>query len=105
MAGVSNYQRNGRHHLGMRPIGIQPALAGALDPRWGGHDDNPNRQTARRVSLILVDEACGVPKSIFDAVDALATNSNARVLAIGNPDDPLGHHQPDLPIESARRVS
>jgi hypothetical protein len=29
--------------------------------------------------LILVDEACGVPKSIFDAVDALATNSNARV--------------------------
>jgi hypothetical protein len=38
--------------------------------------------------LILVDDACGVPKSIFDAVDALATNSNARVLAIGNPDDP-----------------
>jgi hypothetical protein len=40
---------------------------------------------------ILVDEACGVPKSIFDAVDALATNSNARVLAIGNPDDPSSH--------------
>jgi hypothetical protein len=37
----------------------------------------------------LVDEACGVPKSIFDAVDALATNSNARVLA--NPDDPASH--------------
>src|SRR5215212_7737427 len=32
--------------------------------------------------LILVDEACGVPKSIFDAVDALATNSDAPVLAI-----------------------
>jgi hypothetical protein len=41
--------------------------------------------------LILVDEACGVPKSIFDAVDALAINSNARVLAIGNPDDPSSH--------------
>jgi hypothetical protein len=38
-----------------------------------------------------VDEACGVPKSIFDAVDSLATNSNARVLAIGNPDDPASH--------------
>jgi hypothetical protein len=37
----------------------------------------------------LVDEACGVPKSIFDAVDALATNSNAGVLA--NPDDPASH--------------
>jgi hypothetical protein len=32
-----------------------------------------------------------VPKSIFDSVDALATNSNARVLAIGNPDDPASH--------------
>jgi hypothetical protein len=39
----------------------------------------------------LVDEACGVPKSIFDAVDALATNTNARLLAIGNPDDPSSH--------------
>jgi hypothetical protein len=41
--------------------------------------------------FVLVDEACGVPKSIFDAVDSLATNSNARVLAIGNPDDPASH--------------
>ena len=46
--------------------------------------------------LILVDEACGVPKSIFDAVDALATNSNARVLAIGNPDDPVVSLRADL---------
>jgi len=41
--------------------------------------------------LIVIDEACGVPKSIFDAVDSLATNTNARVLAIGNPDDPSSH--------------
>jgi hypothetical protein len=41
--------------------------------------------------FVLVDEACGVPKSIFDAVDSLATNANARVLAIGNPDDPASH--------------
>jgi hypothetical protein len=41
--------------------------------------------------LILIDEACGIPKSIFDAVDSLATNANARVLAIGNPDDPSSH--------------
>jgi len=41
--------------------------------------------------FVLVDEACGVPKSIFDAVDSLATNQNARVLAIGNPDDPASH--------------
>jgi hypothetical protein len=38
--------------------------------------------------LVIIDEACGVPRLLFDAVDSLATNVNARVLAIGNPDDP-----------------
>lgn len=41
-----------------------------------------------RYILIIIDEACGVPKALYDAVDSLATNENARVLAIGNPDDP-----------------
>lgn len=41
--------------------------------------------------LVVVDEACGVPKQLFDAVDSLATNDEARVLAIGNPDDPASH--------------
>lgn len=44
-----------------------------------------------RFVLIIIDEACGVPKAIFDAVDALATNEEARVLAIGNPDNPSAH--------------
>lgn len=38
--------------------------------------------------LIVVDEAGGVPKTLFEAADALATNENARVLAVGNPDSP-----------------
>lgn len=41
--------------------------------------------------LVVIDEACGVPQHLYDAVDALATNENARVLAIGNPDDPASH--------------
>jgi hypothetical protein len=41
--------------------------------------------------MVVIDEAGGVPKSIFDAVDSLATNVRARVLAIGNPDDPASH--------------
>lgn len=41
-----------------------------------------------RFVLIIIDEAGGVPKWLFDAVDTLATNASARVLAIGNPDDP-----------------
>jgi hypothetical protein len=45
---------------------------------------------ARRV-LVVVDEACGVPKLLWDAIDALATNELSRVLAIGNPDDPGTH--------------
>jgi hypothetical protein len=40
---------------------------------------------------VLVIIAGGVPKSIFDAVDALATNVDARVVAVGNPDDPASH--------------
>jgi hypothetical protein len=41
--------------------------------------------------LVVIDEACGVPKHLYDAIDALATNEHARVLAIGNPDDPASH--------------
>jgi len=43
--------------------------------------------------LIIIDEACGIPKQLWTAVDALATNINARVLAIGNPDDPSTHFE------------
>jgi hypothetical protein len=38
-----------------------------------------------RYLLVIIDEAGGLPKSIFDAVDALATNVDARVVAVGNP--------------------
>jgi hypothetical protein len=41
--------------------------------------------------LIVIDEASGVSEQLFNAVDALATNKNCRVLAIGNPDDPTSH--------------
>ena len=41
--------------------------------------------------LVVIDEACGVPKPLWDAVDSLVTNESGRVLAIGNPDDPESH--------------
>jgi hypothetical protein len=41
-----------------------------------------------RYVLVIIDEGSGVPKLLYDAVDSLATNEYARVLAIGNPDDP-----------------
>lgn len=43
--------------------------------------------------LVIIDEACGVAKHLYDAVDALVTNTYSRVLAIGNPDIPGSHFQ------------
>nr|DAF00003.1 MAG TPA: large terminase [Caudoviricetes sp.] len=42
----------------------------------------------RRYVLVIIDEACGVPKQLFTAAEAIATNTDCRILAIGNPDDP-----------------
>lgn len=44
-----------------------------------------------RYVLVVIDEACGVVKNMWDAVDTLVTNDDCRVLAIGNPDDPTSH--------------
>lgn len=44
-----------------------------------------------RFVLIILDEGGGIPKWLYDAADTLATNANARVLTIGNPDDPQAH--------------
>ncbi|HEU5046142.1 MAG TPA: AAA family ATPase [Nocardioidaceae bacterium] len=46
-----------------------------------------------RYMLVVIDEACGVPKSLYQAAISLATNRNARILAIGNPDDPASYFQ------------
>jgi hypothetical protein len=38
--------------------------------------------------LVILDEACGIPVSLWDAASTLAANEASRMLAIGNPDDP-----------------
>lgn len=43
---------------------------------------------ARHV-LVILDEACGVSKTLYDAADTLVSNADSRILAIGNPDDPV----------------
>lgn len=43
-----------------------------------------------RYMLVILDEACGIPKELWDAASSLAANLNGRTLAIGNPDDPFG---------------
>lgn len=66
---------------------IGPELVG-YGRKPADHDSNGFQGIHARYVLIIIDEACGIPKTLWDAVDALATNEAARVLAIGNPDDP-----------------
>lgn len=42
----------------------------------------------RRYVLVILDEACGIPAQLWVAAEAITTNSDCRILAIGNPDDP-----------------
>lgn len=41
-----------------------------------------------RYILVILDEGNGIPPSLWTAVSTLLTNDNARLLVIGNPDDP-----------------
>ena len=38
--------------------------------------------------MVVLDEACGIAKALWDAVSSMAANEYSRLLAIGNPDDP-----------------
>lgn len=79
-------------------------ITGAGYPQWkldgelvgygrkpADYDDSAFQGIHARFVLVVLDEAGGIPPSLYDAADALATNENARVLAIGNPDDPTSH--------------
>lgn len=43
-----------------------------------------------RFFLVILDEACGIPKQLWDSASTLGANQHSRQLAIGNPDDPAG---------------
>lgn len=60
----------------------------AMGRKPADYDENAFQGLHARYILILLDEACGIPMSLWTAVKTLATNDNARILAIGNPDDP-----------------
>ena len=52
------------------------------------HDEHGFQGIHRRYVLAIIDEACGVPAQLWTAVEAITTNDDCRILAIGNPDDP-----------------
>lgn len=65
-----------------------------LGPKWyavGRSTDDPVNMQGFHASniLVIVDEADGIPKLIWDAIDGILTSANAKLLAIGNPVNPL----------------
>lgn len=64
-----------------------------LGPKWyavGRSTDDPVNMQGFHASniLVIVDEADGIPKLIWDAIDSVLTSKNSRLLAIGNPINP-----------------
>lgn len=98
----------GRHH---RKAGLSGYITSGEQPEWkihGSHEivafgrkpqDYLDVEQAKaafqgihaRYVLIVLDEAAGIPSWLWDAVEGLVTNRFARILAIGNPDDPASH--------------
>lgn len=52
------------------------------------HDEDGFQGIHDDFVLVVLDEACGIPKSLWTATDTLVTNEDSRILAIGNPDHP-----------------
>lgn len=55
------------------------------------HDESSFQGIHARYVLVVIDEACGVPEQLWVAADALTTNPDCRILAIGNPDNPAAY--------------
>ena len=59
-----------------------------------------------RYVLVIIDEASGIPETLWDAASTLATNPDSRILAIGNPDDASSHFakvcEPNTPWHKIR---
>jgi hypothetical protein len=55
------------------------------------HDESAFQGIHARYVLVILDEACGIPEQLWIAADALTTNADCRILAIGNPDNPAAH--------------
>lgn len=53
------------------------------------HDPTAFQGLHAKYMLLVLDEACGMPKTMWDAGSSLVANEFSRTLAIGNPDDPL----------------
>lgn len=87
-----------------RKAGLPGRITSAGYPQWkidgqtvgigrkpGDYEESAFQGYHAEFMLVIIDEACGVPEHLYDAIHSLVGNDEARVLAIGNPDDPTSH--------------
>lgn len=63
----------------------------ALGRKPSDYDPDAFQGIHARYVLVVIDEAAGVPETIYRAAAGLAANEHSRILAIGNPDDPQSY--------------
>lgn len=74
-----------------KTLGGQDTIAIGRKP--ADHDDNGFQGLHDKFLLVIIDEACGIVKGLWDGVDSVATGRENRVVAFGNPTDPQSHFQ------------
>jgi phage terminase large subunit len=79
--------------LGGKPLNVRYDIA----PDWyalgfKAADTEPDRFQGFHSTypLVVIDEAAGVAPTVYEALDAVMTAENARMLLIGNPTNPAG---------------
>lgn len=87
-----NAQRNGNAVPGRVLQSDEWKLDDSTLVGWGRKpadtDEHGFQGIHRRYVLVILDEACGIPRQLWTAVEAITTGPDCRILAIGNPDDP-----------------
>lgn len=86
-------------------MGLDLTLTGSLELRLkdgtlvgygrkpADHDAHGFQGIHAKYVLVVIDEGCGIPTALYTAALALATNANARILVVGNPDDPATYFE------------
>lgn len=79
----------------------------ALGRKPADHDDQGFQGIHQREVLIILDEAAAIPQNLWTAAEAIASNDLSRIVAIGNPDFPVGPFRDafDSPQWNSIRIS
>lgn len=95
---VNDQYANAQHPLGGKCNSVDLTIS----PRWfaTGISTNPGAEEESAVKmqgyhapklLVLVDEAFGVHKKIWESIDGIASSDGARILGVGNPSTSNNH--------------